>query len=172
MYTLKPLFRKKWFIECKRVKYLTTLTILNVDWPRFILIYVSVYAYMHVYSFSDFHGSTDSCGILFRHMKCRCYSHDRLKTGAIYPCEIHSSNCFVQIVIWPDSGLIDWCFISQKYTHIHINSTYRQIKSFICIQTYMYHLAAARETASSLSKLAAFRLVLTWLGHLFYKLII
>ena len=28
----------------------------------------------------------------------------------------------------------------------------------------MCHLAAARETTSSLSKLAAFRLVLTWLG--------
>ena len=33
----------------------------------------------------------------------------------------------------------------------------------------MYHLAAARETTSSLSELAAFRLVSTWLGH---KLII
>ena len=61
--------------------------------------------------------------------------------------------------------LIDWYFISKKCTYIHINSTYRQIKSFICIQTYMYHLAAARETTSSLSKLAAFRLVSTLLGH-------
>ena len=54
---------------------------------------------------------------------------------------------------------------SKKCTYININSTYRQIKSFICIQTYMYHLAAARETTSSLSELAAFRLVSTWLGH-------
>ena len=33
--------------------------------------------------------------------------------------------------------LIDWYFISTKCTYIHINSTYRQIKSYICIQTYM-----------------------------------
>ena len=61
--------------------------------------------------------------------------------------------------------LIDWCFISKKCTYIYINSTYKQIKSFRCIQRYMYHWVAARETTASLSKLAAFRLTSTWLGH-------
>ena len=59
---------------------------------------------------------------------------------------------------------INWYFISKKCTCIHINSTYRQIKSFICIQTHMYHLAAARETASSLSKLASISDGTNWLS--------
>ena len=61
--------------------------------------------------------------------------------------------------------LIDWYFISKKCTYIYINSTYKQIKSFRCIQRYMYHWVATRETTASLSKLAAFRLTSTWLGH-------
>ena len=58
--------------------------------------------------------------------------------------------------------LIDWYFISKKCTYI--NSTYKQIKSSMCMQRYMYHLVAARETTASLSKLAAFRLNSTWSG--------
>ena len=61
--------------------------------------------------------------------------------------------------------LIDWYFISKKCTYIYINNTYKQIKSSMYIQKYMYHLVATRETAASLSKLAAFRLTSTWLGH-------
>ena len=61
--------------------------------------------------------------------------------------------------------LIDWYFISKKFAYIYINSTYKQIKSSMCIQRYMYHLVAARETTASLSKLAVFRLNSTWLGH-------
>ena len=49
--------------------------------------------------------------------------------------------------------LIDWYFISKKCAYI--NSTYKQIKSSMCMQRYMYHLVAARETTASLSKLAA-----------------
>ena len=65
----------------------------------------------------------------------------------------------------PKMGLIDWYFISKKCTYIYINSTYKQIKSSMCIQRYMYHLVAAREIKASLSKLTAFRLSSTWLGH-------
>ena len=49
MYTLKPIFGKKWFIECQRVKYLTVLIIFIGDWQRFIPVSVCVHAYLHVY---------------------------------------------------------------------------------------------------------------------------
>ena len=69
---------------------------------------------------------------------------------------------------WRKPGwLIDILFPRNVHTYTSIVHTDK--KSFICIQTYMYHLAATRETTSSLSKLVAFRLVSTWLGH---KLII
>ena len=45
------------------------------------------------------------------------------------------------------ASLIDWYFISKKCTYI--NSTYKQIKSSMCMQRYMYHLVAARETTAS-----------------------
>ena len=33
--------------------------------------------------------------------------------------------------------LIDWYFISKKYTYIYINSTYKQIKSSMCPNIYV-----------------------------------
>ena len=102
------------------------------------------------------------CDSLGYDMFVRC---DSLGNDMLVGCDSLVNDMLVR----GDSWLIDWYFISKKCTYIHINNTYRQIKSFICIQTYMYHLAATRETTSSLSKLAAFRLVSTWFGH---KLII
>ena len=63
--------------------------------------------------------------------------------------------------------LIDWHFISRHCAYIYINSTYKQIKGSMCIQRCMYHLVAARETTTSLSKLAAFRfnMVRTWINY-------
>ena len=56
-----------------------------------------------------------------------------------------------------------------RNVHIYaFNNTYKQLKSSMCIQRYMYHLVTARETTASLSKLAAFRLNSTWLGHELY----
>ena len=49
--------------------------------------------------------------------------------------------------------------------HTHINSAYKQMKSSICIETYMYHLVAARETTASLSKQTVVLWVSTCLGH-------
>ena len=68
-------------------------------------------------------------------------------------CPDSMSCCQVlSVTLW----LIDWYFISKKCTYI--NSTYKQIKSSMCMQRYMYHLVAARETTASLSKLAALML--------------
>ena len=55
--------------------------------------------------------------------------------------------------------LIDTLFPRNVQTCINI--AYRQIKGFVSIRTFMYHLVTARETAVSLSKLAAVRLVST-----------
>ena len=122
------------------------------------------------------HGQTQATTIPLRPERPRGKKHGNFYVDLLYHCLSHvcgyimtHNDGAVSDITIQCTRLIDWYFISKKCTYIHINSTYRQIKSFICIQTYMYHLAAARETTSSLSELAAFRLVSTWLGH---KLII
>ena len=73
--TLKPLFRRKSFIECQWVKYLTTLTILNGDWPWFIRISVGVHACMHMHIFFGF--SWVNKFIVFRHTHPGWQRHER-----------------------------------------------------------------------------------------------
>ena len=100
----KTTFQKEMVHWVPMVEYLT-LTILNGDWPRFILISVSAHAYMYMYIFfSDFHESTDPCGIVFSHIhpkrwkKCRYYVRNRLNTYGIYPYTVQN----VSFRLWYD----------------------------------------------------------------------
>ena len=52
-------------IGCEWVEYLTALTILNDDQPRFILVSVCVRAYMDMYIILDYQGSKTGCAYCF-----------------------------------------------------------------------------------------------------------
>ena len=132
------------------------------------------------------------CTILFWLRRTLYTRIDTTKCYGVYTQPLSSSCLFMVTTTSAWWLLMPWCYcafmssvISDNHDdvgtiitidilfprNVHIyafNNTYKQLKSSMCIQRYMYHLVTARETTASLSKLAAFRLNSTWLGHELY----